>query len=619
MKPDTKAFQRERPVTLFRERTRAPSEPVKGEPEDMAVKYAESLFQDSMAYRDGDLQMQDRWEANRGWFVSNGRERGALSSAITHVNLIQEKINSLTAHATEADPTFQYRPAIPAGVNLVNRLNLEIPALWERNRGSLKFRRGVKANSVYGTHLLKVSHDPGYGDAYPNYPIREVPCFRFFPAPYASDIESAPWVIEVTPRSVEEIYNDYGIRVRPELEPDAEFPDISDALDDVQSRYGVTTGKEVHSDLSTTLHDMFPSNWLVGGRDKTGIVFQKELWINDAAMEANYWVDKTAEEGLMLRHGKTLKYPHGRVISWANGRKLYDEPAPYARPFVRFVDNPFPGFFWGLGEIPFLVNLQLLHDDTVDNMRMIHAYMANGRLLAERTSGLVENDMGNDPGEIWWLNRGQIDRVKWLPGLTPPAEYYTHVNKVEHWFDLVTGHFDVTRGLAPGGVTAARGIVALQRAASIRVKDRMREIEDALEDLGRMMASRVMQFSPTRAALPDPKSGEFAETFLSEQDRSSPYHLKVSVIGNLDDQRDREFQKMLLMHKIGAITMQRLIKESGLTATETILAELPDAMKQNMARMLAQQADEAIDAGGAASGISSDQRSMSRALRTADE
>jgi hypothetical protein len=579
-------------------------------PEDDVVKKLEGFYRESKDYRDGDLQMTDRWRSYRSWILSTGRDRGVFGDQTTYVNLIAEKWSKLNADVTEAMPTFNYRARGRAGLNLSEYLNMRVPQLWEQNDADQTYRETVAADHMYGTWFWKVVHDPGYGGRGPKVRLRAVPCHRMFPAPYATTIQGSPGIVE----------NDYGIRVNPELEPQ-DLPDISEDLDPVRGTHRITYGTNLGGTNQVPFHDAtYPSL----GRQKTeGYVLQKEAWIMDPTLQAKYWIE-AAQNGPEFRHGKDLAYPKGRTISWANGRRLYDHENQYSDglfPYVRFIDSPFPEFFWGLGEIPNLINLQLLHDDMVDTMRLIHAYMANGRLIIDTTTGLRDREVGNDPGEILWTRRGTHDRIKWLPGLTPPAEFYTHVAKIEQWFDLVTGSFDVTRGVNPSGVTAARALVALQRAAGIRVRARMRENEDSLKDVGRMVASRVRQFDPTFSEVVGP-DGTIVPMELSEEDRDQEVDLKVDVVTNLDDLKSAEFQKTLLFKNLGIISDERLLKESGHSAKEAFMAELPEILEARAraaAIALQNQPQGGEGRGGpvqqAADGVVGASRAVTRSLR----
>ncbi len=595
-------------------------------PENELVKRCEELFRIAKEYRDNDLKMSRRWRSNRSWYLSTGRDRGILSPTITYVNLIYEKCEKLFADVTEAMPVPLYTARDVSEVDMADYLQHCAEGVWEERDGDRKYRiSGVKPSIIYGTWIWKIVHDPGYGGRNVGVDIRPVPCYRIFPAPYATDIESAPWIIEVCPRPVDEIFNDYGVRVQPEIEVN----DLSAIHEDMADPRGkdVTYGTNL---TGTSVVPLFPSSFGVGPKSQAGqaIAFQKELWIRDPATEARYWIEGT-KQGPEMRHGKDLLYPKGRYIGWANGKQLYDGENPYLDgrfPYVRFIDNPFPEFFWGMGEVPNLINLQLLHDDTLDTMRRIHAYMPTGRVVIDETTGLRDKELSGDPEEIWWTKRNTQERMRIFPPIVPPAEFYSHLNSIERWVDLLTGSFDVTRGVNPTGVTAARALVALQRAAGIRVRGRMREMEDTMKEAFRMIGSRIQQFGPSRIDYLDQKNS-YRSVSISEDQRLSPFEVKVDIVSNLDDLRSLEFQKLLLLFNLGAAKKSRLIESSGLSTAETLLKELPEATQERMAvaqAMATAQAPPGMpqsnpNVGQVATDLSATQKSIGRSLRSTIE
>jgi hypothetical protein len=313
------------------------------------------------------------------------------------------------------------------------------------------------------------------------------------------------------------------------------------------------------------------------------------MWIRDGTTTSEYWWDEAnGEKPPDLRKSFTLRYPFGRVISWANGRLLYDRPNPYRHgrfPYAKFVDISVPDFWFGLGEVEPLINLQLLHDDTHEIIKQIHLYTALGRLIVDEGTGLQEDQMGNDPGEIWWVKPGTADRVKWLAGSAPNAELYTYLATLERSSDLVTGSFDVTRGINPTGVTAGRALATLQTAANIRIRARLKDIEAALVDTGRQLAALVQQFWPSELSIrvageekfrsvPE-NAFQFKKFAISPADREAAYNVEVSATANIDQLKQQEFERLIMLLQMGVpIAPEELIIGANLSNENKILADL---------------------------------------------
>jgi hypothetical protein len=342
------------------------------------------------------------------------------------------------------------------------------------------------------------------------------------------------------------------------------------------------------------------------------MVIQKELHIRDSKMASEYWVDDG--DGLaapQLKNSMTLKYPGGRVISWANGQLLFDVPNPYKdgrMPYVKFVDIPIPDFWYGMGEVEQLIPLQILHDDTHEIIKNIHLYTALGRLVVDTGTGLTEDDIGGNPGEIMFVNPGTADRIKWLPGSAPPAELYSYLQLLERGSDLVTGSHDVTRGINPTGITAGKALQTLQAAASVRIRERLTETEASLQRYARLMGSRIQQYwspqltlrvaGPKKMAEVEERPFMFKDFFITPADREATYNVSVSASANIDEVKNQEFLKLLQIAQLGIpFPPEILIGAANLLNEKQILQALAMAQAQQ-AQLQAQipQSDEGVAA-----------------------
>lgn len=522
------------------------------------VKFCEILYENAKRYQDNDLGMKDRWRNHRAWYLGSGGGvdgRGGL----TYVNLIYEIVEKLSADLSDGRPEFVFEPNTKADLPMTEFLNDAVPWTWDAEDLQSVYYESLKANMIYGSWYWKESHDPRFGSQGAVDRTEQIPAWYILPAPYATDMDHAPWVIEVFPRTVGEIYNDYGVVVEPEIGYGDYFPDIGEDLGGVGgASFTTTVTNDAEGVTGGNVVEGIPNSFMMGGGND-GIVLQKELWIRDGATEEDFHF-KDEPNGLpRLMHTWGLAYPKGRVISWANGVKLYDRPNPYSDghfPYVQFKDISIPNFWYGLGEVHQMVNLQLLHDDTHEIIKQIHLFTATGRLIVDRDTGLTPETMQTHPGAIWQVRPGTSDRLKWLSASAPSAEFYTYLNTLEDSKDLLAGTFDPSRGINPAGVTAGRALQTLQNAASTRVKARFNDLEKALKRWAKLKASRIQQFWPDQTAVrvtgsPVPNGTKFNEFRIRREDRDASFSVKVMSTANADAIMQADFQKLILLGQMG--------------------------------------------------------------------
>jgi hypothetical protein len=566
-------------------------------PEDDVVRFCEGLYQAAKYYRDTQLGMMERWRTYRSWYLHSGTSIVTNHApSQTYVNMIYEKVENLTAHLTGSKPEFVFSPHTMRDVPFAELLNEAVPWLWHAHGMQTSYYRSIKANMLYGTWYWKVIHDPKYPNIGSVEKVNQVPAWYMFPAPYATDIESAPWIIEVSLRTVGEIEADYGVKVEPEIGNTQDLmPPIEEDLKaypnlrEVQTVAG-PTGSPAGGETVPAIPESYFTSY-----GKPGFVIQKELWIRDGTLESQFWFDGMDDKAPPeLRSGYSLKYPRGRVISWANGRRLYDGENPYRDgrfPYVKFVDVSVPDFWYGMGEVEPLINLQLLHDDTHEIIKQIHLFTATGRLVVDERTGLDEDRIGNEPGEIWYVKPGTVDGVKWLQGSTVPAEIYNYVALLEKSADLVSGFPDVTRGINPTGVTAARALSTLHSAAGIRIQARLNDVEGSLIQAAKLLASRIQQFWKSDMSLmvagqektmnaAESGAFDFKHFELGPAEREARFNVQVMAIGNKDQLMREEFQKLMLLFQLGLIGPEHLIEGANLTREQEILATLPLLLAQ---------------------------------------
>lgn len=164
-------------------------------------------------------------------------------------------------------------------------------------------------------------------------------------------------------------------------------------------------------------------------------------------------------------------------------------------PIARFVDYHAEKEFWGIGEIEMIDILQQLINayeaQIIDNTRL----MGNAQWIVNKTmSGLDETDawiFDNEPGRAIFTHNGGVERT---PGVPIPHHIPAHLEKLIEWMEQILGVHDVVQGRRPVGVRSASGIIALQEAGSIRVREKANNMGAAIREMAEQTISLVLEF-----------------------------------------------------------------------------------------------------------------------------
>jgi len=87
-----------------------------------------------------------------------------------------------------------------------------------------------------------------------------------------------------------------------------------------------------------------------------------------------------------------------------------------------------------------------------------------------------------------------VNSIKKLEGVVAPTWVINLIEMIKRDIELVTGISPVYLGLAPGSVTAASGILALQEQATARVRLKLQEQARMLEELVQFIVAYIVEF-----------------------------------------------------------------------------------------------------------------------------
>jgi len=368
------------------------------------------------------------------------------------LNFTFAMIHSVLNRMTENRPEAVLKPKRSEKDNeLADQLMGVLDHLWYNNRmQEEKLEEFILPALKYGTSIMKTIWEPDMFDDLGDVKYAIVHPANFYPDPRAYNVETMDYCFVRTPKNIE-----YFLRRWPEK------------------------GKYVVPD----------EDW----REDEALEGRDQVSPEKTATLTEYWFRD--EEGNVC-----VMYYAGHVVLQVLGGE-YDELLPgepvYKHnrfPFSRLVDYPAEKEFWGIGEIEMIELLQKLINSfeaqIIDNTRL----MANAQWVVSKVqSGLTEEDswmFDNHPGNILWTHE---DGVRREPGQPIPAHIPQHLNELIQWVEQILGIHDVMQGRRPEGVRAASAIIALQEAASVRIRQKSKHLSASIRDMTEQAMYLVME------------------------------------------------------------------------------------------------------------------------------
>jgi len=309
-------------------------------------------------------------------------------------------------------------------------------------------------------------------------------------------------------------------------------------------------------------------------------------------------------------------YPKGRVIKICCGTKLEESELPFENgkfPFQKYVNYILPREFFGVSEVEQLESPQRVFNKLLNASLEILNLMGNPIWVIDTSSGVDPDHLVNRTGLIVEKEPGSEVRRESGVQLSPTA--LSLIDRLETWFNNVAGTQDVSRGQTPAGVTAASAIEQLQEAARTRIRQKQRNLDSYIRDVGRQYSEIVMErytkprvfrltndqgstqffrFSVSR----DEQSGvntaivqKFVEGGLDGNDvvpdkpmlvplQSTAFDVKVNTGSSLPFSTAEKEQKALNLFDRGVIDAEELLKILDYPNREEILNRMKQAAAQ---------------------------------------
>lgn len=455
------------------------------EKEEAAIKLAERLFSKAKKAR-------SRYDKNwaKYYRMFRGQQWDSRRPSYRHsevVNHLFKTIQSTVPIQTDSRPRFEFLPEEPADLELSEYLNEAAAADWTKNNWGLEQLYVVYDSNFYGTGVSSLEHDKkkNYGVGGSCY--RSIDPFHTFPDPDAEDVNKrCGFLVHAEPVDCAKLKREYPKQ--------AKFlkPDLTDLAGDDRQRLGTDKMQIPNDSWATQADGTEPA-----GKDK---VLKITVWISPEFLSDDYDEKEKIQPGPdgveQKIYEQIARWPRGRKIVVASKVLLEDDHNPYDDaeiPFQRLLNYADPRQFWGISEVEQLEGPQKTFNKILNFALDVMTLMGNPIWVVDNNAGIDTDNLTNRPGMVVEKNQGTEARreegVQLQPYVLQMAE------KMAQWFDSVSGSQEVSRGVQPTGITAASAIDSLQEAAQTRLRQKSRNMDYYLQDLGRQWLSRTAQFT----------------------------------------------------------------------------------------------------------------------------
>ncbi len=445
--------------------------------ESKQIKRVEKLFKKAKTFK---AQYDEKW---LDWYkMFRGKQWKEQRPSYRHsevINLVFQTIQSQVPIITDTRPKFEIMPQEPTDFELADILNELSEADWAKNNWQMALTEVIYEGHFYGTGLSCMKFEPDEDKI----TYESTDPFYFFPDPSATDVNTkSDYCVVAEPMDVS--------KIRRKWPENGKYvaSDLADLMRGSKTDLGPVRFKSPQ-DRNMIMEGSSIQD--VGDKDKALVMTLYERYCEDVGDPTDVTDPETGE----VRQEETLKYPNGKKIVIANGVLLEEGPNPYEDgdfPYQRWQNYVLPREFWGMSEIEQLEGPQKTFNKLVSFVLDVLTLMGNPIWVVDTTSGVDTDNLFNKPGLV--VEKEPGSEVRREEGVQLQPYVLQVIDRMKDWFDQVAGSQDVSRGVNPGGVTAAAAIAGLQDAAQTRIRQKSRNLDCYLQNLGQQYISRVFQF-----------------------------------------------------------------------------------------------------------------------------
>lgn len=400
------------------------------------------------------------------------------------INMIWQTVQANMPLQTDARPRIQFVAEEPSDIEFANVLNEVMEADWERGNWLVPLSEIILDGYIYGTGYGSLVYDQeadfGMGSAQ----FESEDPFYLYPDNEAREINDNRSKIFI---KAEPVDTDSLKREFPEFEDKIK----SDIDSDIQS--SKTSLNDYTARTSNSDRDMPDVSFLTGKQKTTPRTMLITAWMKPDETEEveSEEADENGEISTKIIIKKV--YPFGRVIKIANGLKIFEGTLTESGrfPFMKYVNYMLPREFFGVSEVEQLESPQRVFNKILNAAIEIMNLMGNPIWVISTDSGIDPNKLINRTGLV--VEKEPGSEVRREHGVELNSTIFPLLDRLESWFDKIGGNQEVSRGQAPASITASSAIEQLMDAARTRIKQKQRNLDAMVRDMGRQYVDIVLE------------------------------------------------------------------------------------------------------------------------------
>lgn len=412
---------------------------------------------------------------------------------------------------------------------------------WQEDRMDHKSSRLKLHMLVDGMPALKVFADKTKGDDIPieaagdildDLGIDDLPTktgkictlvvdqMQLFVDPTAEDIEEIKWVVHEFPKDVDEIEDEYGVKVEPE---------------------------EIH------MRSSFEMSMNLDPRKKfTNHVMVREYWEWPCA-----------------------KYPEGRKITTAGGKLLDNDENPGENPFIFFPMIPVLGSAIADGVVKDLTTPQLSYNVKRTAEAITLEQLGVGKWKVPVNSVEDESQISDEIGGIIHYTPIQGHEPKRENGIEPGAGWQNAMERDKADMEDISGAHEISQGSVPSGVDTYGGLQLLVEQDETRLAIAAHSYEEGIKQWGEKVLRLVKKHFPEEQQLRIVgENGEIEAFTFSGADLSGSEVVDVVPGSSMPEVRAVKESKVFQMWGAGMFNDPR----TGLPDTRRVMRLLGQSM-----------------------------------------